>query len=376
MTTTLNTIGQEIWPRLESKVSQMRDSLGTKAPHVAGQNGIYDDTKLDWWTSGFWPGMLWLMYDMTGDEGWREAAWSWDERLFALFQQENAFDHDVGFHFLPTAVFKYKLTGDKDALRRGLFAANFLAGRFNPKGGYLRAWNGIEKTGWSIIDTMMNISLLFWASEESGDPRFAHIAKAHADMVVKQFVRADGSTHHIVVFDPETGQRVGALGGQGAGPDSAWSRGNAWALYGLTNTYRHTNDAVYLSAAQRVANFFIASLPEDNVPPWDFRAVREGGEEEIPRDTSAGAIAASGLLELADQLDEPTGRPYRSAAERILSSLAANYATWDEPKHEAILLQGTGHKPANQNVNVSLIYGDYYFVEALAKLQGWRRRIF
>lgn len=376
MTMSIETLTREVWPRLVAKVSRMRESLGNRSPHVAGSDGIYDDTRLDWWTAGFWPGMLWLMYEMTGDDRWRETAWSWDERLFELFLQENAFDHDVGFHFLPTAVFKYKLTGDKNALRRGLFAANFLAGRFNPRGNYLRAWNGGDKAGWSIIDTMMNVSLLFWASQESGDPRFAHIAKAHADMVVKQFVRADGSTHHIVAFDPESGERVEALGGQGAGPDSAWSRGNAWALYGLANTYRHTGDSAYLSAAQRVANFFIASLPEDGVPPWDFRASLEAGDGGIPRDTSAGAIAASGLLELVDLLEESVGRPYRVAAERILGSLAAKYATWDDPQHEALLVQGTGHKPANQNVNVSLIYGDYFFVEAIAKLRGWNRRIF
>ena len=372
----IETLTREVWPRLVAKVSRMRESLGNRCPHVAGSDGIYDDTRLDWWTAGFWPGMLWLMYEMTGEDRWRETAWSWDERLFELFLQENAFDHDVGFHFLPTAVFKYKLTGDKNALRRGLFAANFLAGRFNPRGSYLRAWNGGDKAGWSIIDTMMNVSLLFWASQESGDPRFAHIAKAHADMVVKQFVQADGSTHHIVAFDPESGERVETLGGQGAGPDSAWSRGNAWALYGLANTYRHTGDSAYLSAAQRVANFFIASLPEDGVPPWDFRASLEAGDGGIPRDTSAGAIAASGLLELVDLLEESVGRPYRVAAERILGSLAAKYATWDDPQHEALLVQGTGHKPANQNVNVSLIYGDYFFVEAIAKLRGWKRRIF
>ncbi|MNO24731.1 Unsaturated glucuronyl hydrolase [compost metagenome] len=376
MTTTMETISEEVWSRLDAKVPRMLASLGNKCPHVAGSDGIYDDTRLDWWTSGFWPGILWLMHDMTGEQSLKDAAWSWDERLFKLFQEENAFDHDVGFHYLPTAVFKYKLTGDKEALRRGLFAANYLAGRFNPRGGYIRAWNGGDKAGWSIIDTMMNVSLLFWASEESGDPRFAHIARAHADRVMREFVRADGSTHHIVAFDPETGERIEALGGQGAGPDSAWSRGNAWALYGLANTYRYTGDSAYLSAAQRVANFFIAGLPEDGVPPWDFRASQVEEGEEVPRDTSAGAIAASGLLELAGLLDEPIGRPYWAAAERILGSLAAKYATWDDPQHEAILLQGTGHKPANQNVNVSLIYGDYFFVEAFAKLRGWKRRIF
>lgn len=365
---------QEIWDQIKSKTDRMLAAIGNKSPHVAGKDGLYDDMRIDWWTSGFWPGILWIVYDMTGDAKYKEAAWSWDERLAARFLENNSFDHDVGFQFLPTAAIKYKLTGDADAKRRALFAANFLAGRFNTKGNFIRAWNG-DKFGWSIIDTMMNLSLLFWASEESGDPRLAHVAQAHADMVMKQFVREDGSVHHIVRFDTVTGERTEALGGQGAGPDSAWSRGAAWALYGLTNTYRYTDKSAYLGAARRVANFFIASLTEDGVPHWDFRAEQEEGAD-IPRDSSAGAIAASGLLELADVLSEPEGRHYAAAARRILKSLHEHYGTWNEQGHEGILLEGTGHKPAGQNVNVSLIYGDYFYVEAIAKLNGWEHRIF
>ncbi|SFI39433.1 unsaturated chondroitin disaccharide hydrolase [Paenibacillus sp. UNC496MF] len=367
------TASAAVWARVLAKVDAMRAAMGGRSPHVAGDNGKYDDLRLDWWTSGFWPGMLWLAHDVSGEVRFREAAWSWDERLERLMLEENRFDHDVGFQFLPTAVFKYALTGDEDARRRGLFAANFLAGRFNPRGGFIRAWNG-DRTGWAIADTAMNLSLLFWAAKESGDPRFAHVAKLHADTVLREFIRPDGSAHHIVRFDPETGERADALGGQGAAPDSAWSRGNAWVLYGMANAFRHTGDPAYLQASQRVAHYFVAHLPEDAVPHWDFRAdVELGGE---PRDTSAGAIAASGLLELADALPEREGRAYRAAAGRILSSLDARYATWDRPDHEAILTQGTGHKPAGQNVNVSLIYGDYFFMEAVAKLNGWTRRIF
>ncbi|MCV4230988.1 glycoside hydrolase family 88 protein [Virgibacillus sp. LDC1] len=365
---------QEVWNQIKSKTDRMLEAIGDKSPHVAGADGRYDDMRLDWWTSGFWPGILWIVYDMTGDERYKNAAWDWDERLSERFLENHYFDHDVGFQFLPTAAIKYKLTGDADAARRALFAANFLAGRFNAQGSFIRAWNG-DKHGWSIIDTMMNLSLLFWASEESGDPRFAHIARAHADMVMKQFIREDGSVHHIIRFDPVTGERAEAMGGQGAAPDSAWSRGAAWALYGLTNTYRYTGNPAYLGAAQRVANFFIASLPDHHVPSWDFRAEREGAED-IPRDSSAGSIAASGLLELADALHEPEGGGYSAAARRILSSLHEHYGTWNEPEHEGILLEGTGHKPAGQNVNVSLIYGDYFYVEAIAKINGWQHRIF
>ncbi len=159
---------QEIWERIQTKVDRMIGQIGDKNVHVAGADGKYDNTNIDWWTSAFWPGILWVMHDMTGEDKYKDAAWGWDERLEQHMLRPNSFDHDVGFHFLPTAVIKHKLTGDKDAVRRGLFAANFMAGRFNTNGQFIRAWNG-DKHGWSIVDTMMNISLLFWASEESGD---------------------------------------------------------------------------------------------------------------------------------------------------------------------------------------------------------------
>lgn len=362
-----------IWQDIQAKVDRMIALIGAKSPHVAGADGKYDDQRIDWWTSGFWPGLLWVMHEVTDEDRYKESAWEWDERLERQMLLPNSFDHDVGFHFLPTAVVKHRLTGDEDAKRRALFAANFLAGRFNLNGQFIRAWNG-NMHGWSIIDTSMNLSLLYWASLESGDPRFAQIATAHANTVLKHFIREDGSVRHIVCFDPLTGEYDETLGGQGAAPDSGWSRGAAWALYGMANTYRYTGDAAYLRASQRVAHYFLANLPEDHVPHWDFRA-SETLEGE-PRDSSAGAIAASGLLELAGLLAEKEGRVYREAAERMIGSLYANYGTWDDAEHEAILKHGTGHKPAGQNVDVSLIYGDYFFVEAVAKLNGWKQRVF
>lgn len=363
----------KVFAMIVQKGESMLQQIGDKSPHAAKADGIYDDMRHDWWTSGFWPGMLWILYDMTGKEAYKNAAWGWDEKLEAKMMQENNFHHDVGFQFLPTAIIKHKLTGDADGLRRGLFAANFLAGRYNMAGRFLRAWNQ-DKVGWSIVDSSMNLSLLFWAAQTTNDPRFKHIARAHADTVVEHFIRADGSVKHIVSFDPETGELLGAIGGQGAGADSAWSRGAAWALYGMANTYRYTGDEKYLRASQRVANFFIANLPSDHVPHWDFRASEHRADE--PRDSSAGACAASGLLDLASMLPVEEGNVYRDAAERMLISLHENYAAWDLPNHEAILLQATGNRPSGSNVNVSLIYGDYYFVEAVAKLNGWKNHIF
>lgn len=357
------------------KVERLAGRSPQAAPHVSAK-GVYDELKVDQWISGFWPGLLWLVYGMTGKESLREEAWGWDEKIEKCFLQDNHFHHDVGFQFLPTAVIKYKLTGDEDAKRRGLAAANFLAGRFNVKGGFLRAWpnkNGQNTAGWAIIDCMMNLSLLFWASEVTEDPRYRHMAVAHADTAAKSFIREDGSARHVVVFDPETGECKEFLGGQGYAPESAWSRGQAWALYGFANTYRYTGDVKYLHLAQRVAHYFLSCLPEDSVPHWDFRAPNLEGE---PRDTSAGAIALSGLLDLAEYVSPEEGWVYRRAAEKMMLSLSDAYSTWDRPDYEGILLEATGHKPAGANINVSLIYGDYYYTEALAKLLGWEYRIF
>jgi unsaturated chondroitin disaccharide hydrolase len=218
------------------------------------------------------------------------------------------------------------------------------------------------------------LSLLFWAAEEIADPRFRHIACAHADTVLRHFIREDGSVRHIVSFDPETGDFGEALGGQGFGPDSSWSRGQAWALYGMANTYRYTGEARYLNAAKRVAHYFLASLEPDHVPLWDFRTGGDAASE--PRDTSAASCAASGLLELAKLVPAAESAFYRNAALRILASLTANYASLGENGGQELLREGTGNKPAGQNVNVGLIYGDYYYVEALAKLKGWSRTIF
>lgn len=364
---------QQVWQRIQSKVDGMIEDIGDRCPHVARADGHYDHMPLDWWTSGFWPGMLWILYDMTGEQRYLDAANPWDEKLEKLFIEENDLYHDVGFQFLPTAVAKYLITGDRDGRRRGLAAANFLAGRYNPVGRFIRAWNGDDQTGWAIIDCCMNLSLLYWASKESGDPRFAHIANAHADTALTHFLRPDGSNYHIVCFDPHTGEVARTDGGQGYGPDSAWSRGQAWALYGMANIYKHSGEKRFLDAAERSAYHFLASLPEDSVPYWDFRLPNTDGE---PRDSSAAAIAASGLLELAEVSEPIVGASFKKAAVRILDALTNSYSALDQADYYAILTGATGHKPENKNIDVSIIYGDYYYLEAMAKLMNWKRRFF
>lgn len=364
---------RQLLERLQPKVDRMIAEIGGNCPHVAKEDGIYDNLPTDAWTSGFWPGLLWLMHEATGLEHYKTSAWDWDQKLAKrLAEPTEDMHHDVGFQFLPTAVIKYRLTGDREARRIGLNAANYLAGRFNPAGNFIRAWNG-DNVGWAIVDCLMNLSLLFWASLESGDPRFKHIAIRHADMSLRHALRPDGSVNHIVSFDPETGEFIEALGGQGYGPESGWSRGTSWAVYGFANAYKYTGDVRYLDAAKRTAYFFVSQLPEDHVPHWDFRT---GGREGEPRDSSAGAIAASGMLEIARHVPEAEREWFQSRAEEILRSLTNHCCTWDLPGHQAILLHGTGFKPAGFNIDVSLIYGDYFYVEAIAKLAGWQGQVF
>jgi unsaturated chondroitin disaccharide hydrolase len=363
----------EVMKRLDDKVTRMIQQIGDKSPHFAEKDGIYDHIEPDWWTSGFWPGLLWLLHDFTGKQHYQDAVWHWDKKLAEYFiTKPDKLHHDVGFQFLPTAVIKHTITGDKDGERIGLQAANFLAGRYNPAGQYIRAWNDAFH-GWAIIDCMLNVSLLFWATRVTGDPRYKHIAMKHADTALRYSIREDGSVNHILSFDPESGEFIEAIGGQGLAANSAWSRGTAWAINGFANTYRNTSEIRYLHAAKHVAHFFIASLPDDHVPYWDFRLDSLEGE---PRDTSAAAIAASGLLEIAELVPASERRTYFDAAERILHSLTENYSTWDKPEHQAILIGGTGHKPAGNYIDGSLIYGDYYYAEAFAKLNGWKNRIF
>ncbi|GAF21086.1 unsaturated glucuronyl hydrolase [Bacillus sp. JCM 19047] len=358
--------------QLNEKVMEMAKSIGEKSPHATNAEGHYDDLNVDWWTSGFYPGLLWLMHDLTGDPFYRVQAEPWTEKIEAAFDAHPiVLHHDVGFQFLLTAVMDYEQTGSENSLRVGLKAANYLAGRFNPVGGFIKAWNGDEKKGWAIIDCMMNISLLYWASTVTNDPSYAHIANQHADTTLKYGVREDGTTSHILSFDPHTGAFIEALGGQGEAADSAWSRGNAWALYGFANAYRHTGKEAYLIAAKKIAHHFIAALPEDDVPLWDFRCVER---DHAPKDSSAGAIAASGLLEIEEAVDPKEKQLYGQAARRLVKGLTSHALA--PSQSEAILSFATGHCPAGRDINVSLIYGDYYYAEAIAKLDGWKRRIF
>lgn len=360
----------EAWMHSLNKTLRNTARIGSGFPH-ASQGGTYDLASPGWWTAGFWPGMLWLLHNESGHSDLKRLAEECEEKLDSVLDGYITLDHDLGFMWTLTSVANYKLTGNETSRIRALKAANYLAARFNLKGSYIRAWNpwkeGERNEGLAIIDCCMNMPLLFWASRVSGDPRYAHIAEAHLDTVVEHFIREDGSVYHIVNFDPQTGERLEGLGGQGYAPESAWSRGTAWAIYGLALGYHHTGKREYVMAAQRVTNFFLSRLPEDYVPAWDFRAPEE---LQSLRDTSAGSCAACGMLLLSEQLGGADAAIYRTGAERILKSLYENYGAWDNMEEEGLLLHGTSNYPQGTNIDVPLIYGDYYFVEGLARLKG------
>ncbi|MFE4711002.1 glycoside hydrolase family 88 protein [Paenibacillus sp. NPDC056722] len=361
---------EEAWSKALEKTQYNSLRIGAEFPH-ASQGGKYILEEPGWWTAGFWPGQLWLLYNVSGDESLRAIAEQCEQRLDEVLNEYVRLDHDLGFMWTLTSVASYKLLANEHSKIRALKAANFLSARFNLKGNFIRAWNpwsnGDDNSGIAIIDCAMNMPLLFWATEVTGDPRYRHVAEAHMDTVVKHFVRPDGSVYHIVRFDSETGEFVEGIGGQGYDAGSAWSRGTAWAIYGLTLAYHHTGKIEYLHTAQKVAHFFLARLPEDYVPHWDFRAPEEARSF---RDSSAGACAASGLLLLAEKIGGAEAAVYREPAIKILESLYRNYGTWGNNEEEGLILHGTSHYPAGQNIDVPLIYGDFFYVEGLARLKN------
>lgn len=350
------------------KIERNIEEIGEHFPHVE-YDGIYNDQGASFWTSGFWPGMLWLLYQEKKDENAFRLARRLERKLDEVLDGFVSIHHDVGFMWLPSAVIDYKLTGSDEARIRGLKAASHLAGRFNLAGQFIRAWTdevNPESKGWAIIDCMMNIPLLFWASREMKDPRFYHIAKAHADTVLRCFIRPDNTSAHIVSFDPYTGEKIGSLGGQGKDGDSAWARGQAWTIYGMALAYRETGNKEYMTAAKNAADYFLSHLPADRVPYWDFRSE---AKDRFALDSSASACTASGLLELCSLMEDCTEKEfYYEQALMILKSLYENYADFSE-KTQGMIQKGTVNYAKNKHVNVPIIYGDYFFVEALIKLK-------
>lgn len=358
----------EIWEKLDKKFSKSAVSAGEKIPYTT-VDGVYNDLAeeaINGWTNGFWPGLMWLMYVGTKNEVYRKTAENAEKRLDCALYTPSMLHHDVGFMWHISSGINYRLFGTQESKERTLTAANVLAGRYNCRGKYIRAWEEEDARGKVIIDCMMNIPLLYWASKETKDLRYYYIAENQADHTIETHIRADGSVRHIVDLDAETGEIKEVLAGQGFSPDSAWSRGQGWAIYGYALSYIHTGKQIYLDTAKKVANFFIANIVDSGfIPRVDLKAP---GKEH---DTSAGAVAACGLIEIANCVDENERDMYLNAAIKLLRAMEEKYCIWDE-KEESVL---TGcverYFPDEGRKGHNIVYGDYYFVEAIYKLKGF-----
>lgn len=357
---------EKINRKMEATVSRNLDNIPYTS--IDGKFNDYRDNICKW-TNGFWPGMLWLLYMDTKNPVYKETAERAERTLDRAFCEFDGLHHDVGFMWHISSGLNYRITGNPKSRVRTLLAANLLMGRYNVKGDYIRAWNEKpegDTVGWAIIDCMMNLALLYWASGEVGDPRFSNVAKRHADKTLEHHMRGDGSCKHIVVYDPETGEEIDDRGGQGYKKGSSWSRGQAWGLYGFTISYEHTGDKRYLDAAKKIANYFISCVSDTKwLPLCDFRSP----EAPIIYDSTAGAIAASGLIELSRNVPEEEKKLYEHAAGRLLMEMEEHFCCWDEDK-DSILQMGTEKYHSKEGRHIPIIYGDYYFIEAISKLNG------
>jgi unsaturated chondroitin disaccharide hydrolase len=324
--------------------------------------GIHD------WCSGFWPGLLWYAYEASGDQEILNSAKKYTELLEGVLDVP-VDNHDLGFMLYCSYGNGYRLTKDSAYHHFLLTAADSLATLYNPKVGTILSWPVmVKKMNWphnTIIDNMINLELLFWASKNGGKQDLYDMAVSHATTCMTTLIRPDFSTYHVAVFDTTDGHFIKGVTHQGYADDSQWARGQGWGIYGYTMCYRETKKEDFLETAQKLADVFLKRLPEDGMPYWDFD---DPAIPNAPKDASASAVAASGLLELSSFVkDQESKEKYKSAAVNMIKKLSSSeYMSGDDNK--ALLLHSTGHKPHDSEIDASIIYADYYFMEALIRL--------
>lgn len=321
------------------------------------------------WTAGFWPGTLWYNYENTQSTDDLAAATHYTELLKPLTTLP-AYDHDLGFQLFYSYGNGYRLTGREDYKQIVLNAADTLATLFNPKVGTILSWprevdNGRFAPFNTIIDNMINLEMLYWAAKNGGNKELYDIATKHAETTMKYQFREDGGNYHVAIYDPLTGEFIKGQTHQGYSDSSLWARGQAWAIYGYTFVYRETKDERFLKFAEKVADLYLARLPRGEfVPYWDFDAP---DIPNAPRDASSAAIVASGLLELSQlENDKVKGEVYKNAAENMLIELSSDKYQSRQSK-PSLLLHSTGHYPNGSEIDASINYADYYYIEALTR---------
>lgn len=342
--------------------------FGERFPTV-GQGTDYVLAPNDNWLASFWPGLLWLAYGASGQDVFRVHAEALLPSFVHRLDAGIHITHDLGFLYTLVARAQWQLTGDERARQLALRAAEALAARYHPVGGYIQAWGPVgdpDEGGRMIIDTMMNIHLLFWAAAQTGQQCYQRIACDHADRTAEYIVRNDSSTAHTFFFDQATGNPIGPQTHQGYSNDSMWARGQAWAIFGFATAAQWTGSTAHRDLALRLMDRFLAELPGDHVPRWDLRLPPDA--PQYP-DTSAGAIAAAGMLRLASQLDEAAGASVRAQVNVLLDALIGGF--WEtDPTGQGLLRGGTYHALKQVGVNEYFICGDYFFLEALLQSGG------
>ena len=336
-------------------------------PRTIDESGLLVTAGPGWWTSGFFPGSLWYLYEYSDDNNFKNSAIQMTGRIEN--EKYNKGTHDLGFMLFCSFGNGLRLTGEESYNEVLMTGAESLSTRFRPDIGCIQSWG--SRQGWQcpvIIDNMMNLELLMWAFKHSGDSIFYKIAVTHADTTIKNHFRSDFSTWHVVSYDTISGKVETKQTAQGAADESSWARGQSWGLYGYTMMYRETGLQRYLDQAVGIADFLInhPNLPPDKIPYWDYNAP---GIPEAKRDASAGAIMASALVELSGYVNPEKSNQYLDVARKQIRSLASpDYLAKPGENGNFILMHSVGSLPANSEVDVPLTYADYYFIEALMRL--------
>lgn len=351
--------------QIDANIEYFKD----KFPSSTTKNNEYGIIENIEWTDGFWTGLLWLAYEYTGDEKYRELA----DKNVASFKNRVEKDieldhHDLGFLYSLATVSGYKLTGSEDAREASIKAANKLISRYQEKGEFIQAWGELGRKDHYrfIIDCLLNIPLLYWASDETGDAKYRNIANKHFVTSCNNVIRDDASAFHTFYMDNETGKPLRGVTRQGYSDDSAWARGQAWGVYGIPLNYRYTRNESCFNLYEGMTNYFLNRLPKDNVCYWDL--IFNDGDDHS-KDSSAAAIAVCGMHEMNKYLPEvdENKEVYKYAMHNILRSLIENYMNPEIEPGKPVLLHGVYSWHSGKGVDEGNIWGDYFFLEALIR---------
>ncbi len=363
-----------------SQILHVLPQFTDKFQKAYSEDGFYQPTPNNDWTCGFWTGEIWLAYEYSKDERLKRAGeiqiHSFKERIEKKIEVDH---HDMGFLYTPSCVAGYKLIGSKEGREAAIKAAEQLITRYHPVGEFIQAWGPMDapENYRLIIDCLLNLPLLYWASEETGDGKFREIAEKHIHTAVANVIREDYSTWHTFFFDMKTGAPDHGATCQGYRDGSAWARGQAWGVYGMALAYRYTRRAEYIDLFRHVTEYFLEHLPKDLIPFWDLE-FNDGDDQ--PRDSSSASIAACGMLEMSKYLEKEEAGHYRKIAAKIMKSVYDNYAVKDMETSNGLVLHSTysNHSPYNTcnhyGVDECNSWGDYFYMEALTRLgRDWEQ---